>query len=264
MVPCSYFDRVSNGVVMAELSVREAHQMARRLFLIQVLLNYRTMQGGGYLFSLWPWLSKSELRERRVRLASGYVNSHPVLASFAVGAMRRRLEDLSIPPPKQGEEEFDSWRKSLAGPLGMIGDSLIWDRWKPLVFALGAGVLLVIPTVTAWCVVATTCLIVYNVPLYALRVWGIRRGYVLGANVLDAMRDERFASWRRGLTAAGVVLAGLLLGSAVHVAAQGSPARALQFMVAFAAMLLGLRFRLAAGTAALIATIIVLLPAIIV
>lgn len=247
---------------MAELSSREAHQIARRLHLIQVLLNYRTMQGSGYMFALWPWLRKQDRRAEHVRTASEYTNSHPVFASFAVGAIRRRLEEEPPPlsaPRERGGEEFAQWRESLAGPLGVTGDALIWDRWKPLVFATGALLLLVTPTVTAWAIVAITTLILYNLPLYALRVWGVRQGYYLGTNVLGALRNPRFAQARRAMTFAGIWLAGALTATGLFVSAQYSAPRGAQFAAAFLIMLLGLRFRLSASTAVLFAVMAALI-----
>ena len=250
---------------MAELSSREAHQIARRLYLIQVLLNYRTMQGGGNLFALWPWLRHSARRAEQTRVASGYINSHPVFAALAVGAMRRRLE---APPPlspprerggDENEQEIEQWRESLAGPLGVIGDALIWDRWKPLVFAAGAWILLLIPYTSAWAIVASAALLIYNVPLYALRAWGVKKGYELGKNVLEALHDERFGRWRRRLTVAGVVLAGALFSTGLWSASQGSALRSAQYVIAFGVMLLGLRLRLSASTAVLFAALVALL-----
>ena len=162
--------------------------------------------------------------------------------------MRRRLADGDM-------QDFAPWRESLAGPLGVTGDALIWDRWKPLVFAMGAWLILWFPTVTVWAFVAAACILVYNAPLYVLRVWGVKTGYALGARVLDAMRDERFARWKRQLTAAGVIFAGALAGSAVHAGAQGNVTRGVQFVIALAVMLLGLHFRMSAGTATLLAAV---------
>ncbi len=247
-------------MAVAELRTREAHQMARRLHMIQVLLNYRTMQGGGYMFALWPWLRHQARRADYVSAASKYINSHPVFASFAVGAIRKRLEEESPPlAPPQAEGNFGLWRESLAGPLGITGDALIWDRWKPLVFATGALILLLVPTVTAWAIVAITSLLLYNLPLYALRVWGVRQGYCLGTNVLDVLRDPRFAQARRALTFAGIWLAGALTAIGLWAGAQHSAPRGAQFVAAFLVMLLGLRFRLSASTAVLFAVIAALI-----
>ena len=246
------------GVAVAELSAREAHQIARRLFLIQVLLNYRTMQGGGYLFALWPWLRSLAHRAELSRDVSGYMNSHPVFAAFAAGAMRRKLE-LTSASPLYAEEEFGPWRESLAGPLGVTGDALIWDRWKPLVFAAATWVLLIVPDLTVWAVVACATLLVYNIPLYALRVRGVNKGYELGEHVLEALRDPRFNQWRRRVTLAGVVLAGALFSTGIWNASQGTTVRGAQYVIAFAVMLLGLRFRLSASTATLFAALAALL-----
>jgi mannose/fructose/N-acetylgalactosamine-specific phosphotransferase system component IID len=243
-------------VVVAELSARETHQTALRMHLIQVLLNYRTMQGGGYVFALWPWLRRQPHRGSQVPAVGSYINSHPVFASFAIGAMRKRLEQGDL---AHDAEDFAQWRESLAGPLGVTGDALIWDRWKPLLFAAGALVLLISPSVSAWAIVAMASLLLYNVPLYFLRVWGVRQGYRLGSGVLEILRDPRFASARRVMTFAGIWLAGALTMLGLWVTAQGSLGRGAQFLAAYVVMWLGLRFRLSASTAVLFAVVAALM-----
>lgn len=175
------------------LGVGEARRLAVRSLFLQVLLNYRTMQGGGYLFTLWPWLRKSGQSAENVNAAAEYLNAHPVLASLAVGAMRRRIEDGDV---QRDPVEFAQWQNSICGPLGVVGDALIWDRWKPLLFSLGVMILLWSPSLTVWAAVAAGLLLVYNVPLFLLRTWAVRRGYELGANVLDALAHPLFQKSR--------------------------------------------------------------------
>jgi mannose/fructose/N-acetylgalactosamine-specific phosphotransferase system component IID len=222
------------------LTARETHQLARRLLLIQVPLNFRTMQGGGYLFALWPWLRTSEHRSERVKAASGFLNAHPVLAALALGALRKRLEEGDA---ESQPEDLTQWMQSLCGPLGMIGDALIWDRWKPIVFAAGALVLTFAATPAVWLITALTCLIVYNAPLAYTRLWGICEGYRLGAVVLTALNRPIFSTLRNGLNTVSVLLGGLLLG-ALFMAGSGMKAiTAAQFIVAFALTWLGIRRR---------------------
>jgi mannose/fructose/N-acetylgalactosamine-specific phosphotransferase system component IID len=218
------------------LSNRESCRLTRRLLLLQVLLNYRSMQGEGYLYALWPWLRRQENRAARVRTAAGFLNAHPVMASLALGALRRRIEE--------GETDLTSWKDSLCGPLGMVGDALIWDLWKPLTFALGALILLLLPSPLAWLMVAAICVLIYNAPLTWARHWGVREGYRLGANVLSALNHPLFAALPKYLGRAGAVAAGLLLGISLLTGSRMQLAPAAQFVIGFGLIWLALRRRI--------------------
>ncbi len=218
----------------------EAWTLAARSLLLQVLLNYRTMQGGGYLFTLWPWLRKTRTKAPEVRACGNYLNAHPVLATLAIGALRRRVEERDT---EQDPAAFAEWQNTLCGPLGVMGDALIWDRWKPILFSLGVFVMLWRPTLETWYSVAVGTLLLYNLPLIYLRVWGVRAGYRLGADVLLALQRPLFSRVRRILSIAGAITAGLLLAGGLVRTATDSLLPGGQFLVAFAAALLGIRLR---------------------
>ena len=217
------------------LTKSEACRLTRRLLLLQVLLNYRSMQGEGYLYALWPWLRRSENRAVRVKAAAGFLNSHPVTASLALGALHRRIED--------GETELTSWKDSLCGPLGMVGDAIIWDLWKPLVFVLGALILLLTQSPVAWVIVAAICLLVYNVPLLWARRWGVREGYRLGEKVLSALNSRTFAVLPKYLGRAGAAAAGLLVGISLMAGSRMQLLPTAQFIVGFGLTWFALRRR---------------------
>jgi len=212
------------------LSKRETCRLTRRLLLLQVLLNYRSMQGEGYLYALWPWLRRSESRAPRVQAAAGFLNAHPVMASLAVGALRRRIEDGDA---ESRADELTSWKDSLCGPLGMVGDALIWDIWKPLIFALGALILLLTRSPAAWVIVAAICVLTYNAPLAWARHWGVREGYRLGASVLSTLNHPLFSALPKYLGRAGAVAAGLLVGISLMAGSRMQLMGAAQFIVGF-------------------------------
>lgn len=216
----------------------ENMRAARRLLLLQVLLNFRTMQGGGYVFVLWPWLKHADHRENRVRATAGFINSHPVMASLAAGAIRRRLENGDA---DSNPADLSEWKSSLSGPLGMVGDALIWDRWKPIVFAFGALITLLWPSIDLWLAVAASCLLVYNIPLGLLRVWGVREGYRLGESVLTALHRPVFTEIQKPLGIAGAVIAGLFLGRLLWSAGSGVFFGVPSFAIAFTVTAFGLR-----------------------
>ena len=70
---------------------------------------------------------------------SQYFNAHPYLAAVAVGALARA--ELDGEPPAR----IERFRTALCGPLGSVGDRLVWAAWLPLcslvalaAFGLGA------------------------------------------------------------------------------------------------------------------------------
>jgi mannose/fructose/N-acetylgalactosamine-specific phosphotransferase system component IID len=183
---------------------------------IQVLLNYKTMQGAGYLFILWPWLKRSEHRKNRVIRASGFLNGHPVFSSFALGAMLRRLSDGDA---EKDPQEFDQWRESLSGPLGMVGDSLIWERWKPIVlcimvYAMGFQAYYLYKYAEGypkWIIaLILITLLLYNLPLIAFRWWALDKSYESGKKVLTLGSHSALPRIQRTLDGSAAFVAGLV------------------------------------------------------
>lgn len=212
------------------LTQREIRRLVGRSLLVQTPLNYRTMQGAGYLYALWPWLKRRSDRNQSASVTAGFMNSHPVLATLAAGALLRRIEDGDA---ARNAEEVAQWQNEISGPLGMTGDALIWDRWKPIVFALGALILLWSPRVETWIAVAAATLALYNFPLFLLRRWGIETGYRMGARVVESLAHPRFSLWRKILSSAGAIVAGLWLGSLLARSTAEGAIPAAQALAAF-------------------------------
>ena len=158
--------------------------MFLRLLAIQGAWNYETMLGNGIGFCMEPALRHlpggihtPRFKEALAR-QSKYFNAHPYLASVAVGALARAELD--------GEPvaKIERLRTALAGPLGSVGDRLVWAGWLPFcsllaltVFGLGGGPVGVL----------LTFLGVYNVGHLALRAWGLRAGWRHGMRVAQAL-----------------------------------------------------------------------------
>ena len=160
--------------------------MLLRLLAIQGTWNYETLIGNGIGFCIEPALRllpggvhTPRFKEALAR-QSKYFNAHPYLASIAVGALARAEVD--------GEPalKIERFRTALPGPLGSVGDRLIWAGWLPFcsfvalaVFGLGAGPVAVL----------VTFLGVYNAGHIALRVWGLRVGWNGGMRVAQALAN---------------------------------------------------------------------------
>jgi mannose PTS system EIID component len=168
-----------------------------RLLAIQGSWNYETFLGNGIAFATEPALrllpGGPNGKPYRTALArqSGYFNAHPYLAAIAVGALARA--ELDGEPP----ERIERFRTALAGPLGSVGDRLVWAAWLPfcsllalLAFGLGAG------TAT----VLAIFLGVYNAGHLSLRAWGLRTGWTHGLRVAAGLANPLL---RRGTPVIG-------------------------------------------------------------
>jgi len=122
---------------------------------------------------------------RRWRVRSRYFNAHPYLAAVAVGALARA--ELDGEPP----ERIERFRTALCGPLGSVGDRLVWAGWLPFcslaslaIFGLGGG---------TWQVVGFF-LVLYNAGHFALRIWGLNTGWNHGLRVASALANPGASS----------------------------------------------------------------------
>lgn len=184
-----------------------------RLFAVQGSWNYETLLGTGIGFAIEPALRQlpGGVRSPRYRTAlarqSRYFNAHPYLAGVAVGALARAELD-EIDPIR-----IERFRTALAGPLGSVGDRLVWASWLPLcslvalgLYGLGGGPVAVI----------ATFLVLYNIGHFALRIWSLRLGLSRGLGVASGLGGPVL---RRGPAVIGqiaAVVAGIALPLVLH------------------------------------------------
>jgi PTS system mannose-specific IID component len=155
-----------------------------RLLAIQASWNYEILLGTGIGFCTEPALrllpggKGGEAYRAALARQSQYFNAHPYLAAIAVGALvRAELE--GVPPAR-----IERFRTALCGPLGSVGDRLVWAAWLPfcsvvglLLFGLGVG--------PGW--VVGGFLLLYNIGHVALRAWALNVGLARGMQVASAL-----------------------------------------------------------------------------
>lgn len=184
-----------------------------RLLAIQASWNYETLIGNGIGFTVEPGLRLlpggvgGEAYRRALARQSQYFNAHPYTASVAVGALVRSELDGEDPA------RIERFRTALCGPLGGIGDRLIWAAWLPLsallalmAFGLGAG-----STVTL-----LVFLGVYNAAHLALRIWGLEVGLRHGMRVAQSLGHPVLRSGPPYVSRAGALLAGVAIPLAMQ------------------------------------------------
>jgi PTS system mannose-specific IID component len=179
-----------------------------RSLAIQGSWNYETLLGNGIGFSVEPALRQlpggvhgAAFKEAITR-ESAYFNAHPYLACVAIGALARA--ELSLVPP----DRIERFRTALCGPLGSVGDRLIWAGWLPfcslvalLAFGLRATPIFVVILFLA----------LYNAGHLALRIWGLHVGWTRGLGVASALANPVLRQGPTHLARAAAATAGIAI-----------------------------------------------------
>lgn len=184
-----------------------------RLLAVQSAFNYETMVGNGIGFCVEPALRRlpggTEGDAYRAALArqSQYFNTHPYLAGVAVGALARAELDGEAP------ERIERFRTALCGPLGALGDRLVWATYLPLcsfaalvVFGAGGSAL----------ATALTFLLLYNAGHLGLRIWGLDSGWRHGLGVAQSLGNPVLQRAAPQLGRLATALAGCALPMALE------------------------------------------------
>jgi len=184
-----------------------------RLFAVQGSWNYEILIGNGIGFCVEPALRLlpggrgGERYRGALARQSRYFNAHPYLASVAVGALARAELD-GVDPAR-----IERFRIALAGPLGSVGDRLVWSGWLPLCSLLALGAYGV--GGSAGLVVALF-LIAFNAGHLVLRAWGLRAGFARGTEVAKSLASPLLRRAPEWIDRAGALLAGIAIPTAVE------------------------------------------------
>jgi PTS system mannose-specific IID component len=183
-----------------------------RLFAVQGSYNYERMLGLGVGVAEEPLLrglpADGAASPYRAAVARGahFFNSHPYLAGLAVGAAARAEHD-GAPA-----ELVERLRAALCGPLGSIGDRLVWAGWLPLL----SGLALAAISLGAGWTAAVAFLVIYNIGHVALRWWALREGWKHGVRVASALHHPLL---QRATALAGPAMA-CAVGAALPLTAE--------------------------------------------
>lgn len=177
--------------------------------MIQGSWNYQSMIGTGFGFSMLPGL-RSIFRDRPDELEAAverhleHFNAHPYLVGVALGAALRLEADGDSP------ELVRRFKTAVRGPLGGLGDALVWATWLPVV-SMMALVLYWLGLPAPWA--ALFFVLMYNTGHVALRLWGFYIGFDAGRNVAARLAGMRLTEWTTKLRSWGVVILGVLGGT---------------------------------------------------
>lgn len=211
---------IAPPVVVPELPLLTRASMLLRCFAIQGSWNYEILNGNGIGFCVEPALRQlpggpdGDAYRGALARQCVYFNAHPYLANLAVGALARAELDGTAPA------RIERFRTALCGPLGSLGDRLVWAAWLPacsliaiLLFGLGWNAV----------GVAVGFLVLYNTGHILLRMWGLAAGWLHGLRLASALSARWLQEGPQYIGRGAALVAGFALPFASHRAIGGGP-----------------------------------------
>jgi len=187
---------------MEKISKPDLFKLYLRSFFVQTGWNYERMIALGFTWILLPLMEKlyttKEEKERFLERHLSTFNANPYLATYAVGAVAK-LEEAGA-----SAEELGKFKNSLSGPLGALGDNLIWMNLRPVLLILG-----IILASTFGALGALIFWLLYNIHQVYLRARGLFKGYGLGLGVASDLRSAFYPRMIKWLSRMGAVFLGI-------------------------------------------------------
>jgi mannose/fructose/N-acetylgalactosamine-specific phosphotransferase system component IID len=184
-------------------------------FLIQAVWNYQSMQSIGFCFALSPvgkkLFNSTEQRKEFYNRHLNFFNAHPYFSSYALGAITKIEEELSE-KENPDYEIIARFKNALIGPLGAIGDQLVWATIKPTSVLIGLIGVVFIVDVQAKIYFIFLLLLIYNIPHIYIRLFGIFKGYNKGFEVSKVLNAKNYEMMRDIYGVLGTVALGIYIG----------------------------------------------------
>jgi len=188
---------------MSEISRFDLFRLYWRSFFVQNGWSYERMMALGFVWILKPLTKRlfSTPAEQKSFLKRHLLsfNANPYLVNYVVGAVVRMEEE------KTPEEQIVKFKSSLRGPVGAIGDRLIWQNLRPALLILG-----LILAVTIGALGALIFWLIFNLYQAFLRARGIVKGYDLGSGLSGEFTKGHLQSMIEWSSRLGAVLLGII------------------------------------------------------
>lgn len=214
-----------------------------RLLGVQAAWTYERMSGIGVGHAAAPLLrelyatSTPEERRAAVARSAEFFNSHPYLAGVAVGAVVH-AEREGVPGPA-----ITRLRTALSGPLGAMGDQLIWAGEVPALVGLA---LAASPWLGPWTILAM--LVVHNAFRLWITAWGLDIGLREGLGVGAALQRSWLPRAAERAQSAAAFAVGLAIPIVAWYLLRGATGREREITIGLG--LVGTALSLAAATRA--------------
>ncbi|MBQ1287135.1 MAG: PTS system mannose/fructose/sorbose family transporter subunit IID [Erysipelotrichaceae bacterium] len=172
-----------------ELSKKEFNTIFWRSFTLLGSFNYERMEGLGFLYAILPSLKRiykddpeglKQAEHRHMEAFNMTVAPSPFVMGLTVAMEEQAKED-----PSFDKGTINALKVSLMGPLSGIGDTFFWGIFRVLACSLGASFAL-----QGNILGPIVLLLVFNIPNFLTRYYGLRIGYGQGAGFLDELTSS--------------------------------------------------------------------------
>ncbi|MCT1902037.1 PTS system mannose/fructose/sorbose family transporter subunit IID [Oceanobacillus sojae] len=176
--------------------------------------NFERMQALGYVHTMIPIIKKLyKTKEDTVAALKRHLlffNTAPWLATFIFG-ITIAMEEQNAKNKDFDSNSIESTKISLMGPLAAIGDSFWWGTFRLLAAGIGTSL-----TVEGNPLGLLLYVLVFNVPHYLARYYGLFIGYKVGASFLNkAMESGIMQKITYGASIVGLMSVGAMTATMV-------------------------------------------------
>lgn len=183
-----------------------------RTFPLQACFCFERMQNVGFAYMMVPALKKLYTDKKDISDALkrhlAIFNTTPAVVSFIAGAsiaMEEKFKKAKDNGEEVDEESINAVKTALMGPLAGIGDSFFWGTFRIIGAGIGTSL-----AAKGSILGAILFLLIYNIPNFLARYYGLKMGYKSGVGFLASMNEGGVVAV---LTEAAKVLGLLVVGS---------------------------------------------------
>ena len=171
---------------MTKVTNKELRSVFWRSFALQGAFNYERMQNIGYCYSMIPVIRRlyGEKKDQSLALIRHLeiFNTTPAVVPTIMG-ITAAMEEENANNTNFDEQSINAVKASLMGPLAGIGDSIFWGTLR--IIAAGIGVSIAKDGSMFGPILF---LLIYNIPNFLVRIFGLKLGYQVGVNSLERIQ----------------------------------------------------------------------------
>ena len=198
-----------------KLTKKDLMSLFWRAFLLPACYSMDRMQAPGFAYSIIPVLKKlygndkQKLAEACTRHSEVYNNTF-ACSPFVLG-IAAAMEEEANSNPTFDVNSINAIKVALMGPLSGIGDTFFWGTFR--IIGSGIGISL---AMKGNLIGPLLFLIIYNIPNFLVRYYGVQFGYKLGSNSIETlvagglMKRATTAAAVMGLTVIGGMIASMV------------------------------------------------------
>lgn len=186
----------------------EIKKTALRSLQLQGVNTYARQQGLGFGYAMIPFLKylykddDKQMSEALLRQTSLF-NITPQMVNFVMG-LTMAMEEEAAKNPEFDKSSINAMKTALMGPMSGLGDAIFWGSLRTI--AIGVGIAF---SVTGSIMGPISFFLIYNIPAFIVRYYGMIIGYTKG---LEFLEDATEGGLIDNVTVAAKILGATVVG----------------------------------------------------